>query len=54
MVDVVTTWQQGDCYIMAGIFRIRIKNLVVLNFVMKVDHTLQLRLHKIWATYVEF
>ena len=27
---------------------------MVPNFVMKVDHTLQLRPRKIWAKYVEF
>ena len=39
---------------MAEIFRIRMNNSMVPNFVMKVDHTLQPRPHNIWATKVEF
>ena len=41
--------QQGDWCIMADISKIRIKNSMVPNFVMKLDHTLQLTPHKIWA-----
>ena len=37
-----------------GISNIRIKNTLVPNFVVKVDHTLQPRQHKIPATWVEF
>ena len=37
--DAVTTLQQGDCYIMVDISKIRIDLTVVPNFVMKVDHT---------------
>ena len=48
--DVVTTWQQKDCYIMADIFKIRINNSIVQNLVMNVDDSLELRPHKIWAT----
>ena len=36
-----------------SISKIRINNSVVPDFVMKVDHTLYLRAHKIWATQAE-
>ena len=35
--DVVTTYQQGDWCIMADIFKTRINNSIVPNFVMKAD-----------------
>ena len=39
---------------MADIYKIGINNSMVANFLMKVDHTLCLRPHKIWATSDEF
>ena len=41
-------------YIMVDISKTRINSTMVPNFVMKVDHTVQPRPHKIWATLVEF
>ena len=39
ILDVVTTWQQGDWYIMADISKIRINTSIVPNFVTKAVHT---------------